>query len=365
MKRQSKDFLKYFSILALIIIVSILHYETSTRYRYLHEIYQRAYYIPILLAAYWYGPLRGVLAAILTSILYIHHIQSDWTQFPDYSFNQYAEIFLYHALALVTGFLAKKDRQHRFILEKTSKELSEAYQKLQNTFEQLKKADRLAALGRLSAGVAHEIRNPLGSIKGSIEILESEINPENEKYEFVKIIKEEIVRLNSIVESFLKFARPPKPKLQLASINDLVETTLILFKKQAQEDKIEIRKELAEDLPAIHLDSDQIRQVLLNIVLNSSDSMPDGGVLIIRTAMGNHDRHISVDISDSGVGISDEELDHIFDPFFTTKAHGTGLGLSISYQLIQNHGGTITAHKNKDKGLTFHIEFPSRVSEIT
>jgi two-component system sensor histidine kinase HydH len=363
MKWQHEDFFKYFSILVLIFVISIFHYETSTKYRYLHEIYQRAYYIPILLAAYWYGPLRGVLAAILTSILYIRHIQNDWTHFPDYSFNQYAEIFLYYALALIIGFLAKKDRRHRFMLEKTSQELSEAYQKLHNTFEQLRMADRLAALGRLSAGVAHEIRNPLGSIKGSFEILESEIHPENEKYEFVKIIKEEIARLNSIVESFLKFARPPKPRLQPTSINDLVESTLILFNKRAQESGIEIRKELADNLPAIHLDRDQIRQVLLNIILNGSDSMPDGGILEIRTGIGQNDRRITVEIIDSGIGISDEELDHIFDPFFTTKAHGTGLGLSISYQLIQNHGGTIEVHNNKDKGLTFHIELPSSIRE--
>jgi two-component system sensor histidine kinase HydH len=328
MKWQHEDFFKYFSILVLIFVISIFHYETSTKYRYLHEIYQRAYYIPILLAAYWYGPLRGVLAAILTSILYIRHIQNDWTHFPDYSFNQYAEIFLYYALALIIGM-----------------------------------ADRLAALGRLSAGVAHEIRNPLGSIKGSFEILESEIHPENEKYEFVKIIKEEIARLNSIVESFLKFARPPKPRLQPTSINDLVESTLILFNKRAQESGIEIRKELADNLPAIHLDRDQIRQVLLNIILNGSDSMPDGGILEIRTGIGQNDRRITVEIIDSGIGISDEELDHIFDPFFTTKAHGTGLGLSISYQLIQNHGGTIEVHNNKDKGLTFHIELPSSIRE--
>jgi len=365
MRWWSRDILRYFSILALIIVVSFFHYETSTEHRYLHEIYQRAYYIPILLAAYWYGPLRGVLAAFLASFLYIWHIQSDWSQFPVYSFNQYAEIFLYHVLALVIGFLSKKDRQHRLILEKTTQELSEAYQKLNNTFEQLKKADRLAALGQLSSGIAHEIRNPLGSIKGSIDILEKEISPDNERYEFVKIIQEEVTRLNSIVESFLEFARPPKPRLQPTSINDLVESTLILFNKRAQECKIEIHKQLNTHLPMIHLDRDQIRQVLLNIVLNSSDSMPDGGILGVRTGMGNNDRRIFVDISDSGVGISDEELDHIFDPFFTTKAHGTGLGLSISYQLIQNHGGTITAHKNKDKGLTFHIEFPSRVSAIT
>ena len=125
------------------------------------------------------------------------------------------------------------------------------------------------------------------------------------------------------------------------------------------EDRIEIRKELAANLPAIHLDRDQIRQVLLNILLNSSDSMPNGGILEIRAGTGDSDPQITVDINDSGTGIPDEGLDHIFDLFFTTKDQKTGPGLSISYHLVQNHGETIEAFKNKDKGLMFHMELPS------
>lgn len=358
MKWRYKTYLRYFSVLSLILLISIFHHKTSTEYRYLHEIYQRAYYIPILLAAYWYGPLRGILAAVLASVLYIWHIESDWTQFPVYSFNQYAEIVLYHILALVIGFLSKKDRRQRLVLEKTSQELSEAYQKLQNTFEQLKKTDRLAALGRLSSGIAHEIRNPLGSIKGSFEILESEIPPDNKKYEFVKIIKEEIVRLNAIVESFLRFARPPKPSMQLTSLNELIESILLLTNKQAQKCNIEVRKELDTDLPMVPMDPNQIRQVIMNVVLNGLESMPEGGSLEIKSGWGSSGRGAIVEISDSGIGIGREELDHIFDPFFTTKTQGTGLGLAISYQLVQNHGGTIRALKNERSGLTFSVELP-------
>jgi two-component system sensor histidine kinase HydH len=261
-------------------------------------------------------------------------------------------------LALVTGFLAKKDRQHRFILERTSQELSEAYQKLQSTFEQLKKSDRLAALGQLSSGIAHEIRNPLGSIKGSIEILESEIPPDSKKYEFVKIIKEEIVRLNAIVESFLKFARPPKPSLQPTSINELIDSILILINKRAREHKIAIRKKLDPDLPLIAMDPNQIRQVIMNILLNGMDSMPEGGTLEARSGRGSGNRTAVIEIADTGIGIAEEELDHIFDPFFTTKTQGTGLGLAIAYQLVQNHRGTITALRNSDTGLTFRVELP-------
>lgn len=365
MKSWSRDFIRYSSILALILVISVFHFKTGTEYRYLHEIYQRAYYIPILLAAYWYGPFRGVLAALLASVLYTLHIQMDWTSFPIYSFNQYAEILLYNVLALVIGILSQKDRKHRLKIEKTSQELSDAYQKLRDTFEQLKKTDRLAALGQLSAGIAHEIRNPLGSIKGSFEILESEISPDNKKFEFVKIIKEEITRLNAIVESFLKFARPPKPSLRPTQVNELIESILILIHKQAQECRIEIRKLLEPNLPMTNMDRDQIRQVVMNIVLNSIESMTEGGLLEVRSGIGNNNRCITIDISDTGIGIGREELDHIFDPFFTTKAQGTGLGLAISYQLVQSHGGTITARNNNDKGLTIRVELPLSMPQST
>jgi len=358
MKWGSRDTLRYSAILLAILVISALHYRTSTDFRYLHEIYQRLYYIPILLAAYWYGPLLGILSATLTTLLYTYHIEKDWSHIPTYSFNQYAEIFLFHALALIIGLLSSKDKRHRQKLERTSHELSEAYEKLQQTFNQLRQADRLAALGQLSAGIAHEIRNPLGSIKGSVEILEKDIPPDNPKIEFIKIIKEETARLNAIVGEFLKFARPAKLSVEPSAINDLINSTLMLFEKQAQHPQVEIRKELDPVLPLVSLDPDQIRQVLLNVVINGIQAMPQGGVLGVRSFSNREENRVTVEISDTGEGIDEADLDHVFDPFFTTKSQGTGLGLSISYQLVDLHGGKIQVRKNPEKGVTVRIELP-------
>jgi signal transduction histidine kinase len=355
-----KKSIRYGAILLSILLISILHYQTSTHHRYLHEIYQRAYYIPIIFAAFTYGPLTGLLTSLLTSVLYIYHIERDWSAFPAYSFNQYAEIVIYNVIALVVGFLSRKEKRQRQKLEKTSAELTDAYGRLQNTFEQLKKADRLAALGQLSAGIAHEIRNPLGSIKGSIEILDPEIPPDHPKREFVTIIKEETARLNSMVGDFLRFARPPEPSVEAVSINELIESTLVLFRKQAEHTKVQIQTVLDEPIPLVQVDPNQIRQVLLNVILNAAQAMNAGGVMMIRSESGE-DRAM-VEISDTGIGIGDSELDHIFDPFFTTKARGTGLGLSISHQLIAKNGGTITARRNRGPGLTIRIELPLRNS---
>jgi len=359
MKLGSRDLAKAGFILFLVMVTSVLHFATSTDYRYLHEIYQRVYYIPILLAAYWYGPLWGVATAAFSSAIYSYHIHHDWGHFPHYSFNQYAEIVLYHALALVIGFLAQKDRRRRQELEKATAELAEAYRKLQATYEQLKRADRLAALGQLSAGIAHEIRNPLGSIKGSIEILEGEIAADSPKREFIRIIKEETARLNSIVGEFLKFARPPKPSMAPFSLNELIDSTLVLLQRQAQQSGVEIRTMLDPALPALSLDPDQIRQVLLNVMLNGIQAMPEGGVLEIRSTRNAEDG-VLVEISDTGAGVPEPDLDQIFDPFFTTKPGGSGLGLFISHQLVQNHGGRISARRNACAGMTFRIDLPRR-----
>ncbi len=357
MKPEWLRSIKYGGILISILLISILHYETSTHYRYLHEIYQRIYYIPIILAAFAYGPLAGVVSSMLTSILYAYHIERDWSAFPLYSFNQYAEILIYNVIALVVGFLSRKEKVQRRQLEKTSAELTEAYDRLRKTFEQLKRADRMAALGQLSAGIAHEIRNPLGSIKGSIEILDPEIPPDHPKREFVTIIKEETARLNSIVTEFLKFARPLEPSVESVQINELIESTLVVFRKQAEYSKVEIRTRLDPRISTLQLDPNQIRQVLLNVVLNAAQAMKEGGQLTISSESGANGT-LAIEISDTGPGVEDKDLERIFDPFFTTKPQGTGLGLSISHQLVANHGGTITARKNPDRGITVRIEIP-------
>lgn len=356
--RRTKQF-KYFFIASLIIVISVFHYQTDIAHRYLHEIYQRVYYIPIILAAFWFGPGKGLLAAFITSLIYVVHIQKDWTSFPVYSFNQYAEIVLYHLTAVIIGFLSSKEREQRLQLEKTSSELSDAYAQLQETFERLRRSDRLAALGQLSAGIAHEIRNPLGSIKGSVEILEASLGPGHSKAEFTEIIKEEVYRLNRLVEEFLKFARPPKPSIETVWMNDLITSTLVLIRKEAEGSEVRIKSNLDKTLPPLNLDPNQIRQVLLNIVLNGIQAMPDGGVLELRSFIEKES--VIVSISDSGGGISAEQLESVFDPFFTTKPEGTGLGLSIAHQLVENHNGTVTANHNKSGGMTFLIRLPLKI----
>ncbi len=358
MMRQRGNWLGPASILAGVLVISAFHYTTSTDHRYLHEIYQRVYYVPILLAAFWYGPVGGVSTALLTSGLYLYHIQRDWHHFPMYTFNQYAEIILYHAIGLLVGILSSRERRQRRDLERTSRRLSEAYESLQKTFEHLRQTDRLASMGQLSAGIAHEIRNPLGTIKGSIEILSGDFPSDHPKREFLRIVHQEIARLNAIVEDFLRFGRPPQPSIQPTSVAELLDSTLTLLQKPARDAQVRIRIVDDPQVPPVPMDPDQIRQVMLNVMLNSLEAMPDGGLLEVRVRRAQENGRVAIEVSDSGVGPAGVDLERIFDPFYTTKAGGTGLGLSICFQLVKNHGGNISVRANPDRGLTFRIELP-------
>jgi len=356
MRRLDPQHVRYLLIGLLIGGITAAHYGTSTEYYYLHEVYQRSYYIPILLAAFWYGPLGGLAAAALTSIFYSYHILVHWGHSPVYSFNQFAEILLFHAIGALTGFLAQAERRQRQALEKTTAELQRAYQRIEQSFEQMKQADRLAALGQLSAGIAHEIRNPLATLAGVIDILGSGVPAESHKAEFAKIGQEEMARLDRIVTEFLAFARPPQPSFQEADLNEIIDSTLLLLSHQAEKAGVTIARNLAA-LPRVTVDPDQVRQVLLNVIKNSIEAMPDGGRLEVRSAHQAPDGTVSVAVTDSGAGIDPAIIDRLFDPFFTSKPAGTGLGLSISYQLVTRHGGTIRAIPNQ-KGTTFEIRLP-------
>ncbi len=158
-------------IILLVSGITALHFLTGTEHMNLHQIYQRSYYIPIVLASFWFEVLGGLVTAVGLSSVYLIHIIRDWGHYPDYSFQQYAEIAMYIAVAVLAGSLSRAQRKARQRLEAASAELSAAYQKLNETFDQLRHSDRLASLGQLAAVIAHEIRNPLGSIQGAVEIL--------------------------------------------------------------------------------------------------------------------------------------------------------------------------------------------------
>jgi len=339
-----------------IVSITLLHYLTSTQHLLLHETYQRLYYIPIIYAAYRYGVAGALAASLLSAILYAPHIFMHWENRYIYMLNQNAEIIMFQVIAVVTGLLATAEKRERRRYEITAHELHQAYEELKQAYDKLIRADRLAALGEVSAGIVHEIRTPLASIKGALEILETPVVSETAKTEFLQIIHREVDRLNRLVGEFLQFARPRRPERLPTDMNEVARSVIRLCQKQAAKEKVAIKTRLEEPLPPILVDSEQIKQVLLNIVINGIQAMPGGGVLKLITR--REDKAVGLLVRDHGQGIDEFHLEKIFDPFFTTKQNGTGLGLSIAYRLVKQNGGDIEVLNASDGGCVFKLTFP-------
>jgi len=345
-----------FIIAFAVLLITALHMLTPVDLIILHEIYQRLYYIPIIAAASLFGLRWGLLASAFATVAYIPHIALQWQHIhPDYALNQYAELFLFNVVGAVTGILGDRNRRARERSERTAAELQRAYAELRQTFEQLLQAERLAALGELSAAVVHEIRNPLGSIKGAVEIIGDALPSDSARREFAEIASREVDRLDRLVTEFLRFARLPEPTAAMAEINEIVCSVASLIEQTATAQNVRIDCKFATEMPLVIVDSEQIKQVLLNLAINSLQVMPQGGSLQFRTARTGET--VVIEVEDEGGGIDPAIAARIFDPFFTTKQKGIGLGLSTAYKIAMQHNGKLSA-SNGTRGAIFRLTLP-------
>ena len=234
-------------------------------------------------------------------------------------------------------------------------------QKLQKTQLQLIQSEKMASLGKLAAGVAHEINNPLGGILIYANLVKEEMKPESPLREDVDKIITEATRCKQIVKGLLEFAHQTEEKLEPTNINQNIEQCLSLLQNQSLFHNIKIVKSLDPLIPLVKGDTSQLNQVFTNIIVNAAEAMEGGGVLTIKTGVRQEERVIHIEFRDTGCGIPEEILPNIFDPFFTTKevGKGTGLGLSVSYGIIvEGHKGAISAKSRRGEGTTFVIELP-------
>lgn len=222
--------------------------------------------------------------------------------------------------------------------------------------ELIRRSDRLSALGLFTTGIAHEVRNPLASIKGFAQLLLSRKLVSKSGQKYVETIVRETERLDGLLAELLSFARPSPPQLGLRSLGPIIERTLVLIEERAREQGVEIKKEL-NDTPLVLIDEQKMQQVFWNIFINALQAMPKGGVLIIR--LETQGEEVVAAITDSGPGIPAAHWDKIFDPFFTTKDWGSGLGLAISHRIVETLGGRIEFTSDQSKGTTFWVFLPA------
>lgn len=355
--------LRAYVLAGLLALITLTHYLAGgAQAGMLHALLGHLYIAPIILGAYWYGLKGGVTVSLTASVLFSPHLFLHW-QDPFLDVYTVVELFLFLLIGGVTGVLSQMERNQRMRYEESLLRLDESHRKLKEqtdilfqTEEQLRRADRLSALGELSAGMAHEIRNPLGAIKGAVEILSDDYGHEDAKYEFIQILLKETDRLNHIVQEFLGFARPKQPEFQQADLNEAIESVLTLTAQEAKKAGVKVEKRLDPLIGKRSLDVGLLRQAFLNLVLNAIQAMVGGGVLTIESRLRGE--AIEITIADTGVGISEENRKKLFSPFFTTRKTGTGLGLAITYRIIENHRGAIDVTSEPGKGATFTVKIP-------
>ena len=229
---------------------------------------------------------------------------------------------------------------------------------LQKMQEALLQSEKLAAMGRLTSQIAHELNNPIYGIMNTLELLKTEISPESKRRRILDLSLSEIQRLSEMLRNMLSFSKPEEEKRRPIKIDDLIEGILLMMEKQMRESNIQVETSFDPDIPEIMASTNQMRQVMLNLIKNAKEAMPKGGNLFIRT--GKEDNRVLIHIQDTGMGIPEEIRDKIFEAFFTTKqkVKGVGLGLSVCYGIIKDHGGEIKVESEEGKGTTFVISLP-------
>ncbi len=353
--------LRFAGVALLTLAVSTAHYLTPPSHLLWHNVYQRLYYIPLLLACAWFGLRGGLITAAGCIVLYSPHIMLHWAHMRAYQANQLMELTMLGLIGVVAGFLSDRQRTLRKQAEALAAERDRALQNLQETVDSLRQADRLATLGTLAAGLAHEIRNPLGAMGGALEILESEYPKDHSHREFIDILKQEVGRLSRVVGKYLDYARPQAPEPRPVDANAVVRSAVDLLKRSAARASTRFECHLQEKLPPALADPVQIHQAMVNLLLNAIQAMPSGGVVEVDTAAAPD--LIKITVTDHGKGLPDGPTERLFEPFFSTKTAGTGLGLAVARQIALSHGGRISAENAERGGAMFCLELPVASAE--
>ena len=349
------------------------------------------FYLLVALTAAHFGPGAGFAVAGGASVLYAvasanGSLHLEWQHLV-------ARVATFFLLGGSLGYLSQRERLARTEAERLNADLREhqarlekAYRELQATQDRLMHSERLATIGQMSAKVSHEVRNPLSSISLNVELLEDELSslPEARRVEagnLIRAIRSQVDVLGAVTEGYLRFARLPKAKLEIAPLGPLIVDLADFVREELRARKVQLLVEVQQGLPTLRVDPGQIRQALLNLIRNAAEAMPDGGTIRLdaRTLTANREgaeeqgsagagataplSSLEVTVTDTGVGIPPQDLGQIFEPFFTRKEGGTGLGLAISREIAVGHGGTLTCESELGRGAIFRLTLPVSETE--
>ena len=357
-------------ILALIILAGGVVYETGgTRFAWLHLMY-----LPIILAAACFGVYGGIAAALLAGFALGPYLPMNVaTGLPQTTSNWVFRIGFFLLVGVFSGLISNFLNGQIKRLRQTNQQLLQAHEKLKSAQMKLIQTAKLESIGRLAAGLAHEVKNPLAVIQLGVDYLTSTTKPDasTDAIETVKEMADAVQRADTVIKGLLNFSRAEKLALIPVDLNSMIEESLVLVRHEFIKHNIDLEKNLAAGLPQIGLDQGKVKQVFINMFMNAIQAMGSDGSLSVKTfrppadtktAGQNPDgENVVVQIEDTGSGIPEDKLDKLFEPFFTTKpvGSGTGLGLSVSKNIIELHGGTIKIGNRTDiRGAAVTITFP-------
>lgn len=353
---------KVTAIIVMVLALAVTTWLTPVHLDVLHNILHHLNILPLMLAGMLFGWRGAIKALLLATLLQSPSIYRHWHTMPLDAQDQIVELSTFGSAAVIAGVVADRERMQRRRVETTKLELERVYIELRENVQHLKRTERLTAAGQLAASLAHEIRNPLASISGAAGILARAQAPPENRAECLDILMKESVRLNKLLTNFLDFARPRLPRFQTTEPASIVQSVIVLTQHLASRQQVQLLQHTATKLPEIECDAEQIKQVLLNLVLNAVQASEAQGTVLVRTSATQSD--LSIQVIDEGRGILAQDIDRIFDPFFTTKESGTGLGLAVAANIVAQHDGTLTCRPNQNSnperahGMIFEVRLP-------
>lgn len=341
----------------LVVLLAVFTWITPPHAEVLHNILHHLNILPFMLAGLIFG-WRGALGALLlATVLQTPSIHRHFYVAPLDAQDQIVELSIFGAAGVIAGVLADRERTQRRRVEATGLELERVHSALSENVEHLRKTERLTAAGRLAASLAHEIRNPLASISGAAGILARGNAPVASRADCLEILTKESHRLNKLLTNFLDFARPRLPRLQWTEPNALIDSVAVLARHAVPERMIHLHPGRSSAPLELRCDPEQIKQVLLNLILNALEATEEQGEVHIHSSAAQE--RFCVEVRDTGRGIPADDLDRLFDPFFTTRENGTGLGLAIAANIVAQHSGELTCCSvGRGQGSTFRMALP-------
>lgn len=360
-RRSENSTLEAGVIAILFLIVGTLHHVIPHSSVFWHNFFQWLYYGLSMVAAGRFGLRGGLIAAGAALVGYLPHLAEpeSTVALGNYS----AQLIALFLTSAVVGMVVDRERRRRKQLQAAWHELDRVHRELQAGVEQLRRADRLSAVGQLAASLAHEIRNPLASIQGAVSVLDQSGSSDETCRELRAIIWKECGRLQRLLTGMLDFARPHPVEYGTVDVTQKLDQVINLVVHAAAKSRIELRSDVPPDISPLECDPEQLMQVILNLTLNAIQAMPDGGEIVLSARQQGSE--MTFHVRDQGVGIDAEHIERIFDPFFTTKPNGTGLGLAVAHRIVSQLGGRIEVQANKPrKGMTFSVILPLRCPAV-